>query len=287
MPALYLIIILFFVSPAVFGYVARSIEKNGLLTDTGKFDERLKTKEVALSIATLISLYIFFALTGYKHLSNSTPIEIIIPTISAIILFSVSLSIVVFKALWIYKRFSLAINASLTIATLWITWYSGSIAIGFVSETTNLSASEMPSAVTGLTLLYTIVLWGLLISFACLFLYTIAGVFFVASSAKKNDKVEKKIKLLTYTALFTGLAITSIISLDIVGNLSRAHWFKDIEMVILTTSGYPLTSHKCFKKNSPEDRFVILSSGKIGVASYKEGKYEFSEAECQSTPQLR
>ncbi|HDQ4761138.1 TPA: hypothetical protein P9H26_005259 [Pseudomonas aeruginosa] len=282
MPTLYVIAILFFVTPAILGHCARSAESLGFFTSDGKLDERVKTSEAALSVAILSSIYFFFTLAGYKAVAGQASIALLITDVSLLIISSIALSALVFRAFWIYQKASFLINLVITILTLWITWFAGSIAIGYVSQTTNLSASEFPSAVGGLTLLYAPVLWGLIISLVSLPLYLISGAVVVSKSGKKEKGVAHSYSSLIWMSLLLGLAFSFTVSVSVFSRLSTTTIFKNFETWILVTSGYPLSKHTCVEKKSPEDSFVILSTGEIGTAIYDGKSYTYGKVKCPS-----
>ncbi|WP_324710617.1 hypothetical protein [Pseudomonas citronellolis] len=280
MPTLYVIAILFFVTPAILGHCARSAESLGFFTSDGKLDVRVKTSEAALSVTILCSIYFFFALAGYKAVAGQASIALLITDVSLLIISSIALSALVFRAFWIYQKASFLINLVITILTLWITWFAGSIAIGYVSQTTNLSASEFPSAVGGLTLLYAPVLWGLIMSLVSLPLYLISGAVIVSKSGKKEKGVAHSYSSLIWMSLFFGLAFSFTVSVNVFSRLSTTTLFKNFETWILVTSGYPLSKHTCVEKKSPEDSFVILSTGEIGTAIYDGKSYTYGKVKC-------
>ncbi|MDH0336808.1 hypothetical protein [Metapseudomonas otitidis] len=282
MPALYIIAILFCVTPFLLGYCVRSAESLRFFTPNGNLDEQVKTSEAALSITIFSSIYFLFILTGYKALTGEISIALLILNITTLITSSIILSALVFKAFWIYQKASFLINTSITLLTLWITWFAGSIAIGYVSQTTNLSASEFPSAVAGLTLLYTPILWGLIMSLVSLPLYLIAGAIAVSKAGKKENDVAQSYSTFVWTALFLGLAFSCSVSINAFSRLSSTTIFKDFQTWILVTSGYPLEDHKCIENKSPKDRFTILSTGEIGTAIHDGKTYNYGKFKCQS-----
>ncbi|MBD9513314.1 hypothetical protein [Pseudomonas sp. PDM22] len=283
MPTLYILAALFFITPAVLAICARLAESNGFITPDGKLDQRVKTKEVFLSAGIIASLYCLFLLTGYGRLAGIIPPSLIIANIATLIVSSISLSALVFRAFWIYQKASFLINVAITIITLWITWYAGSLAINYVSKNTQLSASEFPSAVGGLTLLYAPVLWSLLASLVSLPLYVISGAVVVFQSNKKEAGVEQSKSSLTWISLFLGLAFSFTISVEVLARLSTTTPFKNLETWILVTSGYPLSEHKCTTKKSPKDSFVILSTGEIGTAIYDGRSYSYGKVKCPAS----
>ncbi|HCL3942979.1 hypothetical protein [Pseudomonas aeruginosa] len=293
MSAFYILTALYFITPAILAVASnkaeslRLIEKNKLF----KLSENAKSTKNLLSLTIWLSLYIAVLATGYKFFTGAPYRGVALTAFTITTISSVTLSFVYFKGFTIYKNISFLANITLAYITLWVTWYCGTIASEYISRKTGLSATEMPSGVAGLTLLYTPVLWGVIMVYAFLILYIIAGIVFTLKNPPKkiknltpSEKLNHSQSVFISLSLFCGLAFCTTFVASIVIETPRSELFKKIEMNILYTSGYPLTTNTCSPEapKEPNRRYAILTSGKLAIAEKKtETKYLYSVTDCR------
>lgn len=283
MQALYVIGTLFFLTPFLLGCIAQLSEWRGYVSN-GRIAKPLRSLDFALALLVYGTSYLGMLLTGYKYFAGDVYIQIPIAVLTVNSIATIALSLIFYRAVSTYKKFSFPIKAFFTLATLWVTWMAGSFAGNYITETTGLSVTELPSAAVGLTLLYAPILWALVMSFAFLILYGFTGLLLIVSSTKPSKeeqpfKFEKRFHIIM--ALMIGLGILATSSTEIIRQLTESKWLKDIQTQILIFSGYTLSKHSCAKSAKESDRFTILSSGEIAIAqNIDEGKFKYFVEDC-------
>ncbi|WP_447746044.1 hypothetical protein [Pseudomonas nicosulfuronedens] len=289
MQALFFIVVIFLITPLLLGCIAQLSELRGYIAN-GKLSRELRTIEFGLVITIHTTFYLALIATAYKYIFNNVHIAIPVTILLTNAVATITLSAIHFKIKWIYKNYSFFINSTITIFVLYSTWQAGSYAGGYITEKTNLSMTEFPAAVAGITLLYGLIFWALAISTGFISLYCITTLLLLITSTKpviekglkKPLDFEKRFHIII--SLSCGLGLIATLSLEAIPNIVKSEWMKQKETEILVESGYPLESLDCIKSSSAQDRLMILSSGEIAVAKFiSPGKYEFKkEPFCSS-----
>ena len=268
MSTAYLLTAIFFISPAVLAIATNIAESNGYIikSQSTYLAEKAKNPEIALATTIWIGIYFLLIALGHTIIEHDIHIALAAIPFSIIVFASIALSIIVYRALSIYKKASPFFNITLTYLAFWITWLASSYASDQISAVTGLSATEFPAAVAGISLLYTPILWGLPMSATLLCLYAITGIAVLFTpftpedpkdidSKKKPSKAERAFIL---TSLFIGLGFSSIITIQTINKTSKSIWLENRTLDIILYSSFSSKEFKCAKRKSEKDKFTIL-----------------------------
>lgn len=174
----YVLVCLFLVTPIVFGacfHIARAIgyiqgpRTDATLTAEFKRPKTLFCLLIWLGIYLIILIYIARLIEPEAKPSISFYLFIFIP------LATTFLGITTFKALETYEKYSIPFNILIAYVALHMSWEAGVHAESYISATTGISATETPSAIAGLAVLYLPVLWGLGMAWVFLGIYSLIG----------------------------------------------------------------------------------------------------------------
>jgi len=275
---------------ALFICTANQLISKGFITlEKGFFiPKELRDLEVLASVVIFSCLYALGMAALYGASFGYKPQAFALVIIFTIALCTTALSANLIKRAISPKGLSTAVNYFLGFGGLIISWIGGTFASAYIEEQTNLSASEMPSAVLGLTLLYAPILWNVAASVCYLALYLIVSILIIKGDSKsRRERAKHSLKdwrnQLVLGSLSLGLAFSAMASLNVLNFSMVFKYLKDTERFILIFSGYPLNKHQCALNSAPEDRFAILSSGDIAVAKYiDETKTDYFKIKCET-----
>lgn len=231
---------------------------------------------------------------GYKKFVDPIPLPIAALIAASIALPTILLTYAQWKSSAIYQSHKGLFGIALAYLTLWIFNLSQQIADSYVSQSAQISPTELPTAVNGLTLLYAPIWWGLALGGALLAPYgwalakVVLRIKAVADgqSTEADSKTEER-HIILNIAHAAGLACTTIIILEAIPKISQTATVAKYEKKIFISAGFPLESTDCIQNTKKEDRFSILSSGEILMATAeidkKSGRvdYDISKKICE------
>lgn len=287
MEAVYLTLAIFFVSPIV----------AGLATKLPYPDQSATTQEklyFGYALAILAGIYLMVLAVGYKKLVDPIPLPIAAIIAATIAAPTILLTYVQWKSSAIYQSHKGLFGIALAYLTLWIFYLSQKIADSYVSQSAKISPTELPTAVNGLTLLYTPIWWGIALGGALLvpYVWALAKVVLpikaaVRGQSTENDSKTEERHIILNIAHAAGLACTTVIILEAIPKISQTGIVAKYEKDIFISAGFPLESTDCVQNTKKEDRFSILSSGEILMATAeidkKSGRidYDISKKSCE------
>lgn len=276
---------------AVLVTIRRHIENKGLIDSNNRFriPKELQSFDIFAAAVIWLSLYTLIIAASYGLIFGQKPQAVAVALFLVIPIFTTTLSVNFLKQIIPEKRLSTIFNYSLAFGGILFAWIGGSLAAGYVSEKADLASSELPYAVIGLTILYTILLWNMVAAAGFFLLYV-----FTAYAIAKIDKQERESKVqpslvawkgkTVRYALFIGLAFSATGCLNIINFPIVFNYLKYAERYILNNTGYPLEKHWCAPNSLKQDRFTILSDGNLALAHFvSESETKYLVIECKRT----
>lgn len=296
-------IITFFVYfPLILGLVSLYANKRGFshLTPFGFLANRLKYASAENKyIGSLVLVILFTAPAAtYAKLINSDSVIaktlaitalIAMPTISVIFIFFSE------TVRAIYKKYAFFFTAIITLSAAINYSMATSFAEGIINDLTEVRASELPTALTRLTLImtpvacvFTITVWSFVLYAITLFLPSnrngTANIAFSGSSLSTPTRTDHLADFTSGYAVALGFSMLAIAPLSIASFILSTNWADQKVREQLVSASFHIKAEACGVENIKGAKIAYLESGKALIAiPDNEKNYIFDRVLCAQT----
>lgn len=304
MTTLYIIFIIYFVTPITFALLLDYARGNHFLTEDLRITNRSYQIPAEHILAALIclSLYITIILAGYASLGGR--INTLLMAIVFILQCSSTLTLtaITFRATLIYKSSQTTFNVIAGLVTAAILFLSSIYADAHITSTIKIISSELPAALKSLTLLLFPIMWSFLLTIISTALYLVSAVLIFISGtlktsknlalknnqlmlSKDNIRVSKyEDKEMIYIAMFVGLAFTTLSIIKATELVVKSDEFTIVTNKLIVFSSFHFSKIDCLPDIKEPNRLALISNDRIVIATPDEKSgYTFRIEKCGIT----